>query len=122
MSLQPIVSTFPSIDTFRSSSPEQSPSGDTLQAATRVEPLGEPIENQATYLRNGARIISFDQGSNTALCTQDGQWSVWLLDEAGERIRGSYFESLSAAAFDYAERVMGYNSGEGDEEANDIDD
>ncbi len=92
-----------------------------LPTIVRDDPPSPPVEYATRYLRNGARIVSFDERSNSALCIQDGEWSVWLLDEDGERIRGSYFDTLRAAAFDYAERVMGYNSGEGDEDVSDLD-
>lgn len=98
--------------------------GDELTnlASAESEPPRFTYVDRSRYLRNGARVLSFDERSNSALCTLDGEWSVWLLDEDGARIRGSYFESLSAAAFDYAERVMGYNSGDGDEDVSDLDD
>ena len=76
-------------------------------------------DRRARYLESGTRIISWDKGSSSVLCTEGGEWSVWLLDADGKPIRGSYFRTLRAAAYDYAERVMGYHSGVGDEEASD---
>ncbi|MCA9181974.1 MAG: hypothetical protein KDA51_10995 [Planctomycetales bacterium] len=110
---------------------EQSPPIALASLPVETSPLADSIadepprvyeDDRPKYLRNGARIVSWDKGSNSVLCTDDGQWSVWLLDADGEPIRGSYFNSMSAAAYDYAERVMGYHPGVGDEELSDLED
>lgn len=110
MSLHPSVGTFRVIETFQPSEFDSSPILEAPQVALlQIESPPAPIVEHAKYLPNGAKIISFDEQSNTALCTQDEAWWVWLLDADGQPVRCNFFKSLRSAAYDYAERVMGYH-------------
>lgn len=88
--------------------------GLTLVNPIRDEPLDASETDRPQHLPNGARIICSDKRSQTVLCVQGGRWSVWCLTAGGNPLRGSYFKTLRAASFDYAERIMGCHAGDRD--------
>ena len=122
MSLHYNFDTCQSIETFPPVALDSSRNVDSPRPMPiQDEPRDVRDDDRSRYLPNGARIVSSDAGSNTVLCTHQGEWSVWVLDADGELVRGSYFKSMREAAFDYAEHVMGCHTEGSDIETSDVE-